>query len=76
MVSLWWGPSPVRDLEFLLLEENHCLTSQHTTILYMMKLDGTLSILFAPIRKVCPYSVGAGPIQLSKRSDVQEKTLF
>ena len=34
VVSLWYYPSPVRDLEFLtrglLLEKDHCLTAQHT----------------------------------------------
>jgi len=39
MVSLWYYPSPVRDVEFLtqglLLEKDHCLTAHHTAALHV-----------------------------------------
>jgi hypothetical protein len=70
MVSLWYGPSPMRDLEFLLLEENHCLTliARHTTLLYMdLYRDEVLFVLFAHFQKLRPYGVGTGNSVLKAR---------
>jgi len=70
VVSLWYYPSSVRDLEFLiqglLLEKSHCLTAQHTAV---PSVHETLFVLFALIQKL------RHAIQFSERtrSDAQEK---